>query len=339
MKKIIKWVASFLMVLVALFLVAAIMPAQAAQWFENQDVNIVSKLGPQYLGWKVHAGSTTQTVPFYYKVSANVRGVGETSASPVTTAYATYGPLSSTNSIRLMWAAVEDASEYYLYKSSSSSSTYFYLLATIVNALTTIDTGGAVGAAYSAPSPAGGNLIVENTITTKNLTVTGTLSPYSTGTFSAEGISITYGVAAATGAFSGAVNIVGAATLDSTLDVDGNVVAGAANYRSTFTAASGNLALTGSLTSLAGLSGTTGSFSSTLGVTGVTTSSGTINTGYSRHGSKTLAQLNAYAAGAAGEDFYCSDCINEAICVSSGTGRGAFVDISSPTAHCDTVNP
>lgn len=229
MKNIIKQVMGFLMVM--LILAAAIMPAQAAQWFENQDVNIVSKLGPQYLGWKVSVGSTTQTVPFYYKVSANVRGVGETAASPVTTAYATYSPLSSTNSIRLMWAAVDDATEYYLYKSSSSASTYFYLLATVVNALTYVDSGGAVTTAYSAPSPAGGNLTVENTITTKNLTVT------------TAGLMVLY--------------------------------------------------------------------------------------------SKTKAQLNAIAPDAAGQPYFCNNCIDSGICISSGTGTGAFISVSSPTVHCN----
>lgn len=302
----------------------------AIQRFENEDVQIVSKLSPQYLGWIVVAGSTTQTVPFYYKVSANVPGVGETAASPVTTAYATYSPLSSTNSIRLMWGSVNPVTEYYLYKSSSSSSANFYLLATVVGALTYVDSGGAVGAAYSAPSPAGGNLTVENTITTKNLTVTGTLSPYSTGTFSAEGISITYGVAAATGAFSGAVNIVGAVTLDSTLDVDGNIVAGAANYRSTFTAASGNLDISGAV-AIGGA------------VTGPTAITGTklIASGAGSVGlySRTLAQLNLLVPAAAGQVYFCNNCIHEAVCVSSGTAAGAFVDISSPTVHCDTVNP
>ena len=51
--------------------------------------------------------------------------------------------------------------------------------------------------------------------------------------------------------------------------------------------------------------------------------------------SKTLAQINATTPSAAGQVVYCSNCVNSAVCVSSGTGTAAFVSSSSPTVHCD----
>lgn len=44
--------------------------------------------------------------------------------------------------------------------------------------------------------------------------------------------------------------------------------------------------------------------------------------------SKTLAQIDAYSARAAGQLVFCSNCTRSAICVSSGTGRGAFTVIA-----------
>lgn len=150
--------------------------------YEDVDISITSKLPPQWLGWVVHTGSTTQTVPWYYKISAVVPGIGETVAGPVTTAYSTYSPLSSTNSIRMMWAEVATATSYKLYKSADNST--FNLLATLTApTLTYVDEGAAVGAAYSAPTPRGGNLTVENDVTvgddlivTDDVTVAGILS-------------------------------------------------------------------------------------------------------------------------------------------------------------------
>lgn len=51
--------------------------------------------------------------------------------------------------------------------------------------------------------------------------------------------------------------------------------------------------------------------------------------------SKTLAQINALTPSAAGEMVYCSNCVNSGVCISSGTGVGAYVSNSSPTVHCD----
>lgn len=53
--------------------------------------------------------------------------------------------------------------------------------------------------------------------------------------------------------------------------------------------------------------------------------------------SRTLAQINGLTPGAAGEEVYCNNCVNTAVCISSGTGVGAYVDIDSPTAHCDVL--
>jgi hypothetical protein len=168
-----------LMVL-ALFIVLAVIPftanALTIERLEDTDISITSKLPPQWLGWKVHVGSTTQNDAVYYKIAAVVTGLGETVASPVTTAYTTYSPVSSTNSLRLMWAPVQGATSYKLYKSVDN--TTFNLLASVAAPiLTYVDEGAAVGAAYSAPTPPGGNLIVENDATIgDDLTVNGNIN-------------------------------------------------------------------------------------------------------------------------------------------------------------------
>ena len=162
MKNLINKMLVFVFALTVLSMFAA--PQASAERMEDDNLYITSKLPPQWLGWKVHVGSTTQTVPVYYKVSAVLTGIGETVAGPVTAAYTTYAPVSSTNSVRLMWAPVQVATSYKLYKSVDNST--FNLLATLTApTLTYIDEGAAVGAAYSAPSPRGGNLVVENNIT------------------------------------------------------------------------------------------------------------------------------------------------------------------------------
>jgi hypothetical protein len=69
-----------------------------------------------------------------------------------------------------------------------------------------------------------------------------------------QDLTVTYGVNAATGVYSGAVSMTAltatSGAFSTTLNVTGNVIQGAANYKSTFTAASGNLDLTGNLVSL-----------------------------------------------------------------------------------------
>lgn len=50
---------------------------------------------------------------------------------------------------------------------------------------------------------------------------------------------------------------------------------------------------------------------------------------------KTLAQINTYTPTSKGQLVYCSDCVSNSLCVSSGTARGAWVIISSGTnVHC-----
>ena len=162
------------MFVLALFVLAVVCftPAFAQiRRFEDQSLEITSKLPPQYLGWKVEEGSTTQTVPMYYKVTAYIPGIGETKTSPVATAYSTYAGLCSTNSLRLMWAETVGATYYKLYRSADNTSFYYI---TSPTALTYVDEGIANGAAFSAASPRGGNLTVEN-----SLTVAGFIRAYS----------------------------------------------------------------------------------------------------------------------------------------------------------------
>lgn len=110
----------------------------------------------------------------------------------------------------------------------------------------------------------------------------------------------------------------GAVTLNSTLDVDGDVKMGAANYRSTFTATTGAMVMTGAFTSAAAVTGLS-----------ITASGGPIKP-YSR----SIAQLDAITPGAAGEYYHCSDCgILGHLAESTGTTRGAFVISSSNTMH------
>jgi hypothetical protein len=52
-------------------------------------------------------------------------------------------------------------------------------------------------------------------------------------------------------------------------------------------------------------------------------------------GSLTLAQINATTPVRAGQEIYCSDCAVYAVCVSSGTGTGAFVVTTARNTHCN----
>ena len=51
--------------------------------------------------------------------------------------------------------------------------------------------------------------------------------------------------------------------------------------------------------------------------------------------SRTAAQLGALAPGAALEQIGCSDCTVSLVCISSGTGAGAWVEVADKTAACD----
>lgn len=52
--------------------------------------------------------------------------------------------------------------------------------------------------------------------------------------------------------------------------------------------------------------------------------------------SMTAAEAAAHTPTAAGQIIYCSNClsVSDKVCVSTGTGRGAFVKISSGTTVC-----
>ena len=51
--------------------------------------------------------------------------------------------------------------------------------------------------------------------------------------------------------------------------------------------------------------------------------------------SKTLAQILALTPDYAGQQYYCSNCATDAICISTGTGTGAFVRASARTTVCN----
>lgn len=102
-------------------------------------------------------------------------------------------------------------------------------------------------------------------------------------------------------AASGALALTGALSTESTLDVDGNVTIGAAQYRSTFTAASGDAAIGGTLTSAGKLTVTAGGadVSGTLAVTGAETVSTTLSvTGDSYLGAAGFKSTNTATTGA-----------------------------------------
>lgn len=68
---------------------------------------------------------------------------------------------------------------------------------------------------------------------------------------------------------------------------------------------------------------------------GVTATNVILTTGYLQYTSKTLAQLQALTPTAVGQAYYCSNCSVDAVCVSSGTGVGAFTRYSARTTACN----
>lgn len=66
----------------------------------------------------------------------------------------------------------------------------------------------------------------------------------------------------------------------------------------------------------------------------ITANSLVIN-GSSQLGPGTLSKLKATIPTAAGQLYYCSDCSTDAICVSTGTGRGSFTRLSARTTACN----
>lgn len=120
--------------------------------------------------------------------------------------------------------------------------------------------GMVVGSGGTLTVASGGTLELASGST---LTDTATASHASTQTFTGNVYFGAVGYKSTNTASSGAwvlpatLNVIGAVTLDSTLDVDGNEYHGAAAYRSTFTASSGVQSWTGSLTSQSTITGTT----------------------------------------------------------------------------------
>lgn len=57
--------------------------------------------------------------------------------------------------------------------------------------------------------------------------------------------------------------------------------------------------------------------------------------GYIQNASKTLAQIQAITPTAVGQSYYCSNCTTDAVCVSTGTGPGAFSRVSARTTACN----
>ena len=158
----------------------------------------------------------------------------------------------------------------------------------------------------------------------QNLTVTGTLSPYSTGTFSTDNLAATYGVAAATGVFSVSVTAPSFGAVSATTLAGSGAITGATTLviqGATYLGA--NASATVSTITAAGAA----TFAASVTAPVVTVSGGAFKP-YSR----TLAQLNGITPGGAGEMYYCSDCLAR-IAVSSGTGAGAFTTSASSTTH------
>jgi len=322
--------------------------AQEIRRMEATNLHITSKLPPQFLNYRLYAG-TAGTSTAYYKVSAIVTGYGETVPGSVLTVATLNAVLSSTNSIQLVWASVPGATSYNLYKSTNGTD---YFLLTNTASRNAIDYGQAVGAAFTAADKPGGNLVVENAITVKNLTVTGTLSPYSTGTFTAEdaeieddlvvGDDLTVGGDVA---ITGTLGVTGALTgtsgaFSTTLSAAGNVTLGAANYKSTMTASNGNWAITGNVATLGNVTAVdvTGSGAvqgaTVTGTTSVTTPL-FIASGPSRLYSRTAAQIVALDPGAVGEVVYCNDCTTVAVCISTGTAVADWALITDKSAACE----
>ena len=67
--------------------------------------------------------------------------------------------------------------------------------------------------------------------------------------------------------------------------------------------------------------------------TGAMTATTIVASGYIQPYSKTIAQLHLITPTAKGQVYVCSDCATS-ICVSSGTGTGAFTTVASTTTVC-----
>lgn len=70
-------------------------------------------------------------------------------------------------------------------------------------------------------------------------------------------------------------------------------------------------------------------------LTGLVSQSTTTMTGGFSFFSRTIAQLNAMTPANVGQTYYCSNCAQQAICVSTGTGQGAFTSPHDKATHCN----
>lgn len=203
-----------------------------------------------------------------------------------------------------------------------------------------------------------GGLIDMQAGSTLTVNAAATINIADAPTFS--GISVTYGVGAATGVFSGALsaatlntgqgayelykmdqNVDTAATVthagasltyglsaatgsfSGALDADGQVTMGAAGTVSTIT--TGGAASFHASVSAPAITGTTS-------VTGakVVVSGGPLQL-YSR----TQAQIEAFTPSAVGEVYYCNDCTATSVCVSSAAAVMSWVSVVNPATACD----
>lgn len=146
-------------------------------------------------------------------------------------------------------------------------------------------------------------------------------------------LSVTYGVGAATGVFSGAVSgasfaatgALSGATLATTGagTIAGAAYMGALATRSTV-AANGEATFHASVTAPA-ITGSTSVSGAKVSVTG----------GALALYSRTKAQLRALTPAAAGEAYYCSDCTAVTICVSTAAAVSSMVKVTDRAAACD----
>jgi len=227
-----------------------------------------------------------------------------------------------------------------------------------------LTTGALVGEDYTLT----GDMVVGDDLTVTGLaTIAETLATAGNSYFGAAGYVSTNTAASGAWAMPATLNVVGAATLDSTLDVDGNVTVGAAGFRSTNTASSGAWAMpatlnvagavtldstldvdgnfiTGAATFRSTNTASSGAwaFPATVSIAGAVTGPTSITaTKFVANGagsvglySRSASQIVALTPAAAGQIYFCNDCTLDKVCISTGTGAGAFVGVSSFTVVC-----
>jgi hypothetical protein len=84
------------------------------------------------------------------------------------------------------------------------------------------------------------------------------------------------------------------------------------------------------------MTGASGTITSAAAITstGKITGAGVVSTGYTKSGSKTLAEMNAYTPGGAGEVWFISDATLMKHCTSTGAAAGSFTTFTSTFTHC-----